>query len=242
MSLRARLRTLFRMFLLFTVLAGVALISAITTIRVTIPGHQETTPNFVGVPLERGQQHAAALGLTLKVVDKLFSSQYLANEIVSQQPPVGTRVKVGQQVHVMVSLGPPQVTVPDLVGTSIRAAQITAIQRGLTVGNVTAVHWPGTETDQVVAQDPPPETADVHSPAVNFLVSLGAPPPTLLCPRFVGRSLSGARRALEEAGFKVGVIQPVPVPELASGTILTQSPRAGSMIGPDTVFSFQVVE
>jgi len=242
MSLSGRLRTLFRMFLLFTVLAAVALISAITTIRLSIRGHQETTPNIVGMPLEKAQQLAGGLGLEVVVADKLFSTQYLANEIVSQQPAAETRVKVGQQIHVIASLGPPQVTVPNLVGSTIRAAQITAIQRGLSVGSVAAVHAPGTEADQVLAQDPPPLTTDVHSPAVNFLVSLGEPAPTYVCPSFLGQLLPDARRALEGAGFKVGQVTPFAMEGVARDTIIGQSPRPGNMIGSNAVFSFQVVQ
>ena len=49
MSLRERIRSVFRLFLLLTVLVTVALISAIMTIRLTIRGHQETMPNMVGL-------------------------------------------------------------------------------------------------------------------------------------------------------------------------------------------------
>ncbi|PYV20179.1 MAG: hypothetical protein DMG24_23580, partial [Acidobacteria bacterium] len=51
MSVRERILTLFRLFLLFTVLVAVALISAITTIRLTIHSGQETMPDLVGRPL-----------------------------------------------------------------------------------------------------------------------------------------------------------------------------------------------
>jgi beta-lactam-binding protein with PASTA domain len=242
MSLRDRIRTLFRLFLLFTVLVAVALVSAITTIRLTIHGHQETMPTLVGMALESAQRLTSGLGLELKVEDKLFSAQYPANHIVSQMPPPGTRIKMGQHIHVLVSLGPPQVVVPNLLGSSVRAARITAIQRGLTVGDVAAVHWPGAEAEQVVAQDPPASTADVHSPAVNFLVSLGDSPEAYLCPSFVGQQLAEVRRMLEKSGFKVGQVTPIPTDAAQKGTILTQSPPAGSKIGPDTVFNFQVVQ
>jgi beta-lactam-binding protein with PASTA domain len=192
--------------------------------------------------LEKAQQLAGGLGLEVVAADKLFSTQYLANEVVSQQPPAGTRVKVGQQIHVIVSLGPPQVTVPNLVGATVRAAQITAIQRGLSVGSVAAVYEPGTEADQVLAQDPPPLSTDVHSPAVDFLVSLGEQPPTYLCPSFLGQLLPDARRTLEGAGFKVGQVTPFAMEGVARDTIIGQTPRPGSMIGPEAVFNFQVVE
>ena len=243
MSLRERIGALFRLFLLFTVLVAVALISAVTTIRLTIQGHQVTMPNLAGVSLETAQRLASGLGLELKIEDKVFSTQYPARQIVSQVPPPGTRIKMGQHVHVLVSLGPPRVVVPDVVGDSLRAAQITAIQRGLTVGNVAAIHWPGTERDTVVAQDPPAMTSDVHSPAVNFLISLGEIPAAFVCPSFVGRPLVEARRALQKAGFREPESIPISTDATTpKGIILTQSPPPGSKIPADTTFTFQVTQ
>ena len=181
MGVRNRLRSLFRLFLLFTVLVAVALLSAITTIRLTIHGRQENMPKLVGVSLESAQRITAGLGLELKVEDKIYSTQYAANEIAQQMPPPGTPLKMGQHVHVLVSLGLPQLTVPNLVGDSVRAARITAIQRGLTVGDVAVLPWPG-DPDQVVAQDPPPATTEVRTPTVNLLISGGEEPPGLPLP------------------------------------------------------------
>jgi serine/threonine-protein kinase len=240
MSLRERIRTLFRLFLLSTVLVTVALLSAITTIRVTIRGHQETMPNMVGLSYDYAQRMASGLGLEMKVEDKLFDTHYPAQAIVSQMPPPGTRIKIGQHVHVLVSLGPPQVVIPNFVGASIRAARITAIQRNLELGDVVGVHWPGAQPDQVVAQDPLPESAELRSPAVNILVSVGEAPVAYLCPSFVGQPIAQARRSLDNAGFKVAGVTSIASGSVARGTILTQSPAAGSMIGPDAVFSFQV--
>ncbi len=242
MGLRDRVRTLFRLFLLFTVLVAIALVSAITTIRLTIQGRQETMPNLMALKVDAAQRITSGLGLELKVEDKLYSTQVPANQIVSQIPPPGIRIKEGQHVHVIVSLGPPRVTVPNLVGTSVRAARITAVQRGLTVGEVAAVHWPGAQADQVVVQDPPSSTAEVHSPAVNFLVSLGEQPAAYLCPSFVGKSISETRRALEQAGFKVGPVTPIPTDATAKGTILGQSPAPGNKVLQNTVFSFEVAD
>lgn len=241
MSVRDRVRSLFRLFLLFTVLVAVALLTAITTIRLTIHGRQENMPNLVGTSLEAAQRVTSGLGLELKVEDKLYSPQYAASQIAQQMPPPGTRLKIGQHVHVLVSLGPSPVSVPNLVGASVRAARITAIQRGLTVGDVAVVPWAG-EADQVVAQDPPPATAEVRSPAVNLLVSGGEAPPAYLCPRFIGQPLTEVRRVVEKNGFKVDQVTPVVTDGGSKGIILTQTPPAGSKIGSDAVFSFQVTQ
>ncbi len=242
MGLADRIRALFRLILLFTFLVVVALVSAITTIRLAIHGHPEAMPALVGMPMNSAQQIASTLGLELKVEDKVFSAEHAANTIVSQMPPPGTPIKMGQHVHILLSLGPPAMKVPNLTGTSLRAARITAIQRGLSLGDVVAVHWPGGEPDQVVLQDPAPTTTEVHSPAVNLLVSLGQEPQSFLCPSLVGQPLEQARRTVENAGFKVGDVTRIPGGTASSGTILAQSPPAGSKIGSDTVFTFQVAE
>jgi serine/threonine-protein kinase len=241
MSVRNRLRSLFRLFLLFVVLIAVALLSAITTIRLTIHGRQESMPKLVGVSLEAAQRMASGLGLVLKVEDKIYSTQYTANQIAQQMPPPGTPLKMGQHVHVLVSLGPPEVTVPNLVGDSVRAARITAMQRGLTVGDLAVLPWPG-DPDMVVAQDPPPATAEVRTPTVNLLISGGEEPAAYLCPRFIGKPIAEVRRVVEKNGFKIGQVTSLATDGGAPGIILTQSPPAGSKIGPDTVFEFQVTQ
>ena len=240
MSLRERIRSVFRLFLLLTVLVTVALISAIMTIRLTIRGHQETMPNMVGLSFDYAQRMATGLGLEMKVEDKLFNTQYPSQAIVSQMPPPGTRIKIGQHVHVLVSLGPPQVVIPNFLGTSIRAARITAIQRNLTLGDIVGIHWPQSEPDQVVAQDPPAESAEVRSPAVDILVSLGEPPEAYLCPRLVGQPIAEVRRSLEKAGFIVASVTSITTVSGRRGIIFTQSPAAGSKIGSDAWFGFQV--
>lgn len=231
-----------RLLVMLAILMVVALASAITTIRLSIRGRQESMPQLVGAPLDAAEKLINEMGLTLKVEDKVFSGKYASGQIVSQQPPPGTRIKVGQHVQVLVSLGPPRVTIPDLTSSSLRAAQINAVQRGLSVRSVATVPWPGKEADQVVAQDPSPAATDIYSPAINLLVSSGDPPTAYLCPNFVGRPMAAIRKELEAAKLKIGDVTPIPTPTAAKGIVLFQSPPPGSKIGPDVVFTFQVAE
>ena len=256
MGFVARTASVFRLFVLLMVLVAVALISAITTIRVTIHSGEEKAPNVVGLSLEEAQRLAGTGGLGIKVEDRLFSSQYGENRVVSQVPAAGDSTKAGQDIHVLVSLGAPRVSIPELVGESVRAAQVTAVQRGLTLGDVATVHWTGTESDQVVAQEPPPSAAPARSPAVNLLVSLGEPPEDFVCPNFVGMAFGQARSAAAKAGFTVGEAAAAPAPPplaipapagappsasaAPSGTILSQSPAAGSRIEAGATLTFTV--
>ncbi len=240
MKVGGRIRALFRLFLLGAVLLAVAVISAITTIRLTIHGRQETVPSLVGMPVEQARSVASGLGLKLDVVDRLYSEKLAADSVVSQMPAAGTSVRPRQDVHVLLSLGPPRVTVPDLIGRSLRAARITAVERGLTIGDIAALYWYQDQPNQVVAQDPPPATTDLQTPAVNFLVSLGPTPVAYLCPNFQGKNIGMVRAELEQAGFQNITVTQTQSPGVAGGTILQQLPLPGSKVTPDTTFEFQV--
>jgi len=258
MGFISRIGTVFRLFVLFMVLVAVALLSAITTIRLTIHSGEEKAPNVVGLSLEEAQRLAGTGGLGIKVEDHRFSSRYAENHVVSQVPAAGDSTKAGQDIHVLVSLGTPRVNIPELVGESVRAAQVTAVQRGLTLGDVAAVYWAGTSVDQVVAQEPPPSAEPARSPSVNLLVSLGESSPEFVCPSFVGMAIGEARSQLTRGGFALGELQTAPEPAAnpsagaappaappvspatPSGTILSQSPAPGSKIAPGTSFSFTI--
>lgn len=242
MRLADRIRFLFRLFLLFTFLAAVAVISAITTIKLTIQGNQETLPSLVGVNMDTAERIADDMGLEVKVEDKLFSEKYAAGHVISQEPPPDTKVKAGQHVHVLVSLGTPRIEVPNLVDSSLRVAQILAVQKGLTVGDLAQVHWPESEAGQIIAQDPPPSTTGIRSPAINFLVSLGENAPAYVCPNFIGMKLEQARALLTGGGFNLATVNPLAGTTAASSTILTQSPAPGSKIHQGDSFTFQVAQ
>lgn len=241
MGLVSRIRAILRLFALFAVLLAVALLSAITTIRLTIHSGEEKTPNVIGVPLAEAERSAGALGLGVKVEDHLFNAKYAEDHIISQVPAPGSSTKAGQEVHVIVSLGAPTISVPDLVGDSVRAAQVTAVQRGLSLGDVAAIHWTGTAVDQVVAQDPLPSSVPAHSPEVNLLVSLGQSPAEFVCPSFLGMPAGRARAQLTAAGFSVDTTPATtPASGTRSGTIISQSPPPGTKIASGASFTFTV--
>lgn len=236
------MRKVFRLIFLAAVLMTVAVVSAITTIKLTVHGRQETLPSLINMPVEQARNTVRALGLDLVVEDRLYSDKVAADSIVSQMPAPGTSIKPRQDVHVLLSLGPQKVSVPDLIGRSLRAARITAVQRGLTIGDVASLYWPQDQPYHVVAQDPPPATTDLQSPAVNFLVSLGQTPVAYLCPDFQGKPVGLVRSELQQAGFQNIKVSQAQEPGAVQGNIIQQLPLPGSKVTPDTVFEFQVAQ
>src|SRR5437016_8920472 len=100
-------------------------------------------PAQVAVPNVVGQMQAAATsaitgaGLTVGAVTQQSSSTVAAGSVISESPAAGTKVASGSAVSLVVSSGPAQVAVPNVVGQAQAAATSAITGAGLTVGAVT---------------------------------------------------------------------------------------------------------
>jgi len=228
--------------LLALVLVAVAMVSALTAMRLAIHGRQVRVPNVVGMSLAQARKAAGAAGLLLDREGGFYSRDLPEGRVLSQIPAAGTLVRRGWQVRVAESLGPQRIAVPDLLNQSQRAAELNITRRGLDVGTVAVAHIPDLPPDQVVAQSPPPNTQSAASPKINLLVTAPAEPVALIMPSFVGRQLGDATKTIQDAGLRVAVVNHVPVPTLAVGMVLKQSPGAGQKVTPGTAVTLDVAQ
>ncbi len=240
MNLRERLEWLMRMALLVFILAGAAFLSAITAIRFAIHGREVEMPNLVGKSATDAQAMLAARGLGMKMADRVYGGQP-ANQVVRQSPPSGVHMKVNQNAHVVVSLGPRQVTIPQLEGKSLRAARIELLRESLQVGEISNARLPRSQADVVVLQDPRPGSSAV-SPHVNLLVSQGPREQAYVMPFLVGLSAVEAQRQLAAGGLRGVKLTPLPAPQWPPGSVIEQKPPYGARIAADATVELQVAE
>ncbi|HEV2615416.1 MAG TPA: PASTA domain-containing protein [Candidatus Acidoferrales bacterium] len=241
MGFRERSEWVGRMALLIFVLASVAFLSAILTMRFAIQGREIVTPDVTRVTLSRAQAQLERRRLHLRVEDRIYSS-LPPDTIARQSPPAGTRLKVGEWVHVVVSLGQQKVTIPQLDDRSFRAAQIELLSEGLQTGEVSSAYLPEFPTDVVLQQDPPAGSTNASSPHVDVLVSLGAQPPAYVMPGFEGLTLVEAEQRLSAAGLKVSKVTPLPLTGRPSGTVTSQLPLRGTRVEPGASVELQVAQ
>ncbi len=228
MSLRERIEWVFRMGLLVFILAAAAFLSAVTAMRFAIQGREVTMPNLVGKSSAEALGILQGLGLQLKVVDRVYSD-LPANAVARQSPPEGERMKVSQNAHVVLSLGPQNVTTPSLMGESLRVARIQLLQVGLQLGEVTAFAAPAALSDTILQQTPPPGTK-AASPRVDLLVAQGQAQASYIMPWLVGMPLPDADRLLSSAGIKLSKTTFVSSPQWPKGVVTEQTPEPGSKI------------
>jgi beta-lactam-binding protein with PASTA domain len=240
MSLRERIEWVFRMGLLVFILAATAFLSAVMAMRFAIQGREVSMPNLVGKSSTDAQAILQGRGLQLKVVDREYGN-LPANSVIRQSPPAGERMKISQNAHVVLSLGPQNVTVPMLVGESLRVARIQLLQAGMQLGEVTAYAAPTVESDLILQQTPAQGTR-ATSPRVDLLVAQGAQPSAFVMPWIVGMAQAEAERLLSSGGFKTPKTTLVSSSEWPKGSVVSQTPEPGSKITAETAIEMNVAE
>jgi beta-lactam-binding protein with PASTA domain len=88
-------------------------------------------PNLVGSSLDDARATLDDLDLRLTQADQKYSENYDEGIIMSQDPGEGAQLQRGSTISVVVSLGPPLVTVPDVVDMPIDEAEAKLKAAGL---------------------------------------------------------------------------------------------------------------
>ena len=254
------MRQFFRMLLLALVLVTVALVSALTAMRLAIHGREVIIPKLVGMSPSEAERAGAASGLQVVIERQFYSPDVPEGKIMTQVPPPGTKVRRGWSIRVAQSLGPQRVAIPDVTGGSERIAELNIRRRGLSLGSVAHVNLPDVPLDRVISQSPPANASGVSVPKINLLVSDGPEPAIYVMPNLTGQPLGSATLALQDAGIKVGRVSVLPpasstpssepqsapvVPPSASepspaSMIVSQTPAPGQKIAAGSAVNFEV--
>jgi beta-lactam-binding protein with PASTA domain len=243
------MKSFFRLVLLALVLLVVALVSALTAMRLAIHGHEVAVPDLVGKSPVAARMLAEQSGLEVNVERQYYSPTVPEGKILSQLPPAGSQVRRGWQVRVAESLGPQRVAIPNVIGQSERAANINIRRRGLDVGAIAQMQLPDAPDSQVLAQAPPPNASGVSAPKISLLVAAPSQPQTLVMPSFVGQPLGTVTQTVQDAGLHIGTVTLAALPESSTPTtpvpspgsmIVTQNPAAGEKVMEGAAVNFEV--
>jgi serine/threonine-protein kinase len=158
-----------------------------------------TVPDVAGMTAEAGIEELAEAGLVPKRIDK-SDADVAAGVIISTSIEPGARVNSGEAIEVLVSTGPPSVSLPALTYLP-EADAITKIQEaGLDYGTSKQQNSPSVPAGQVMAITVDDETAQrtgaQNVPAgstINLIISNGM----VSVPEVVGLSIGEAQAQLQ---------------------------------------------
>ncbi len=200
---------------------------AIISSEIIISDEMVNVPDITGKTVEQARQELRKRDLEITVVAQEFSEEVGRGKIITQDPAPGSRIKVNQQIRVVVSGGSQAVIVPLYVEKSLEQATVDLRQKGLARGPVSQIHDRRYPAGRIIAQNPPAGTMVERNQPVGFLVSQGEPEMIFLMPDLIGRRLEKVLPWLQKAGFKVEDIRNVYYPGLEKGLIIRQNPPGG---------------
>jgi beta-lactam-binding protein with PASTA domain len=164
------MRRFFNILLGALAMLAVALVSAFVTMRLAIHGREVEVPSVAGLTLAEANSLASQSGLSVSVDNRFYSTVTPAGRVLSQYPSAGAKVRREWALRVTESLGPQNVTVPNVVGKTEREASVTIRRLSLDLGTVAYLAAPG-QAGVVLAQTPTPAAAGIDGPRISLLVS-----------------------------------------------------------------------
>lgn len=216
----------FRLVLSILTLLAVMFFSAAITLRVALHGGEVAIPDLSAMTVAEASEAAIRSGLDLNIENRFYSTTVPAGRVLSQAPAAGSKVRHGWQVRVTVSLGPQQVTIPDVAGEPVREATMELRRNSLDLGSLSHIDAPG-DPEMVLTQTPPPD-AGVDQPRVSLLLSSSSATASsaFVMPSFVGMSYGAANRQAFQLGLRVAA---------SGGDNQTTPPPAPASVGPNGV-------
>lgn len=172
--------------------------------------------------------------------DQKYDDRQPKGHVIAQYPEPGTLVKPGKQVLLTISMGMQKVSVPDLVGKSLREVDVALMNSQLVLGNSAYVFSDKISPDRIVGQSPLSSEEYGVNKNVDLLISLGKKTETLPLPNLTGTNLDEAKTKLKAWGLNVGRIYSKTDPNKAKYQVISTSPAPYSYLRKGEVVNILV--
>ena len=149
-----------------------------------------------------------------------------AGQVISQTPGAGEKVKEQRTIHLVVSKGVGDITVPDLTDLTVDQARQRLKDLGLVVGKITQQSVDGKKDGVIIAQSPSGDSKVSKGTTIDLVVNK-AKAKKVKVPNLVGMTLKDARDTL--SNIQLGVNQVSGSVEEKS-VVIEQSIKAGDEI------------
>lgn len=128
--------------LLAVILALVLVAGAVILLRVvTKHNHEIIVPDFTNMSVAEASEVARMHEMRIQVTDSVYVKRMGRGDVYRQNPKAGSHVKKGRRILLTINaVTPKSVTMPNLVGYSMRQAKAELLSRGLQLGRLIYVN------------------------------------------------------------------------------------------------------
>lgn len=198
-------------------------------------GHEEKTPQLIGLDIDAAIERADEQGFEIVVERRRGdpTGRYKLNQVMEQFPQPGRLSKKGRRIYLSVCAGGEHVVIPDLTGLSFRqaAGRLADIDLRVDSTRISYRHDDRLGRDAIVEQHPAAGDSLLPGGSLSFVLSLGVLPEQVMVPELIGLDRTQVRHVLERSGLRLGRVTLL----LESGHgpgLRRQSPAAGHMTEP----------
>lgn len=193
-------------------------------------GATVTVPDVEGAPLPRARATLEDRDLVPELTPA-FSLSVPQGSVIAQDPPAGTKLRVGDTVVVIVSRGAHRIAMPTMINEPFRDFEVTFEDAGIVVDLQRQDHEAIPE-GHVIDQQPAPGVMVTGEDNVVVVVSAG--PTIRTVPETEGLSPHGAGHQLGRAGILVAESRFTHHDSISLGAVVRTIPPAGTQVERDS--------
>ena len=195
---------------------------------------QVAVPNLAGLNETAAQAALSRAQLKGQVQNKP-SATVAKGQVLGQDPAAGTQVAVQSTVTIDVSTGPDSAAIPNVVGFTQEAATTALQGAGFSVGTIQQVDDNAQAKGNVLGTDPAVGAVTPFSTPITLKVATGK----VAVPDVRTTSFGVAQETLQKAGLN-SQIQQVDDAKAIEGTVLDQTPSAGTVVDVGSTVTIKV--
>ena len=217
-SRRVRRNRIIALFLLLAILFGGYKV---------LNANKISVPSLVGMSQSEAKSSLKNLGLSIQVVEEVFSEDVPKGKIIATKPGGGGKVSPAGTVGLIVSKGQERIVIPILNGLTPDIASGKIADLGLSVGQINESFDMKVTSGFVIGTDPKDGSEVRRKSIVNLIVSKGVE--QLSLSSYVGKGGEQALSELNDLGFDVNVRYSFS-DNIFKGQVITQTPEKSDLI------------
>nr|WP_242692290.1 PASTA domain-containing protein [Aridibaculum aurantiacum] len=199
-------------------------------------GQYANVPSVVGKNVDAARQVLEAQGFEVEIQDSIYVDTLPKLAVIKQTPDGGAQVKVNRTIYLTINRAqPPLVEMPNLVGFSIRNAEMYLENLGLHMGDTT--FRPDIAKNAVLEQlyNGEPIAAGTKifmGSSISFVLGDGVGNTELSVPDLINKRYSEARSLLRSMNINHTIVPDLNVTDTANAFIYRQSPTQYTEVVP----------
>jgi hypothetical protein len=189
----------------------VLLIAVLLWLRIyTHHGQSITVPNLSGLTTDEVEDVTSSRQLRFEVVDSVYSTEMPRGTVLKQNPRANSTVKKNRKIFLtMNAVNPEMVSMPRLVGLSIRQARLALQNAGLSLGDIS--YRPDYAINNVLQQMHRDSvinegTEIIKGTVIDLVLGMGPSDESTRIPDLIGFSLDAAANIIADYYLNIGAI------------------------------------